>query len=157
MPMQIKRKTITVAELIDGYKDNGIDGVVAYHGRLDVRPPFQREYVYNDKQRDEVIRSVMKGFPLNVMYWSLAGDHYELMDGQQRTISICRYAAEGEQTFSVDLKYWFNLPEDERKRFLDYELDIYVCDGTPSEVLAWFRVINIAGLKLTEQELRNTS
>jgi hypothetical protein len=155
--MQIDRKQITVRDLVDGYEDKGLDGVVAYGGKLDVRPPFQREYIYQDKQRDEVIRSVMKGFPLNVMYWSKAGDHYELMDGQQRTISVCRYVAESEQTFSVDYRYWFNLQEDERARILDYLLDIYVCDGTPSEILAWFRVINIAGLKLTEQELRNTS
>ena len=155
--MQIDREQITVRDLVDGYKDKGLDGVVAYGGKLDVRPPYQREYIYQDKQRDEVIRSVVNGFPLNVMYWSKAGDQYELMDGQQRTISVCRYVAESEQTFSVDFRYWFNLQEDERARILDYPLDIYVCDGTPSEILAWFRVINIAGLKLTEQELRNTS
>jgi len=155
--MQIERKQITIRELVEGYNDKGLDGVVAYGGKLDVRPPYQREFIYQDKQRDEVVRSVMKGFPLNVMYWSKAGDHYELMDGQQRTISVCRYVAESEQTFSVDYQYWFNLQEDQRERILDYPLDIYVCDGTPSEVLAWFRVINIAGLKLTEQELRNTS
>jgi hypothetical protein len=155
--MQIERKVITIRELVEGYKDKGLDGVVTYGGKLDVRPPFQREYIYQDKQRDEVIRSVMKGFPLNVMYWSKAGDHYELMDGQQRTISVCRYVAESEQTFSVDYQYWFNLQEDQRGRIIDYPLDIYVCDGTPSEVLSWFRVINIAGLRLSEQELRNTS
>jgi hypothetical protein len=155
--MQIERKQITVRELVEGYLDKGLDGVVAYGGKLDVRPPYQREYIYQGKQRDEVIRSVMKGFPLNVMYWSKAGDHYELMDGQQRTISLGAYVADSEQTFSVDFKYWFNLQEDQRTLIHDYPLDIYVCDGTPSEVLAWFRVINIAGLKLTEQELRNTS
>ena len=155
--MDIVTLKIKVRDLAQGYQDKGLDGVVAYGGKLDVRPPYQREYIYQDKQRDEVIRSVMKGFPLNVMYWSKAGDRYELMDGQQRTISLCRYVAENEQTFSVDFKYAFNLQEDERARILDYPLDIYVCDGTPSEILAWFRVINIAGLKLTEQELRNTS
>jgi len=155
--VQIERIQITVRDLVEGYKDKGLDGVVAYGGKLEVRPPYQREYIYADKQRDEVIRSVMKGFPLNVMYWSKVGDHYELMDGQQRTVSVCRYVADSEQTFSVDFRYWFNLEGDERTRILDYPLDIYVCDGTPSEILAWFRVINIAGLKLTEQELRNTS
>lgn len=155
--MNIDRKVITVRELIDGYEDKGLEGVVAYGGKLDVRPAYQREYIYRDKERDEVIRSVRKGFPLNVMYWSRVGGHYELMDGQQRTISICRYAAAGEQTFSVDYQYWFNLEDDERAAMLDYELDVYVCDGTPSEVLAWFRIINIAGLRLTDQELRNTS
>jgi len=155
--MKIDRLQITVKDLVDGYEDKGLDGVVAYGGNLDVRPPYQREYIYQDKQRDEVIRSVAKGFPLNVMYWSKVGDKFELMDGQQRTISVCRYVAASEQTFSVDFRYWFNLQADEQERVLKYPLDIYVCDGTPSEVLAWFRVINIAGLKLTEQELRNTS
>lgn len=100
----------------------------------------------------------MKGFPVNVMYWSKVNDHhYELMDGQQRTISICRYAAERERTFAVDYRYFFNLEADEQKAITDYVLDIYVCDGTPSEVLEWFRVINIAGMKLSDQELRNTA
>lgn len=156
--MQIERRQITVRELVQGYDDRGLDGVVAYGGKLDVRPPYQREYIYQDKDRDEVIRSLMKSFPLNVMYWSkVDDDHYELMDGQQRTISVCKYAADSEQTFSVDYQYWFNLQEDQREAMLDYLLDIYVCDGTPSEVLSWFRVINIAGLRLSEQELRNTS
>ena len=155
--MQIERKQITIRELVQGYKDKGLDGVVAYDGMLDVRPAYQREYIYPEKLRDEVIRSVMKGFPLNVMYWSKVGDHYELMDGQQRTISVCKYIAEGEQTFSVDHQFFFNLQEDQRGRILDYPLDIYVCDGTPSEVLSWFRIINIPGLRLTDQELRNTS
>ena len=103
--MQIERRQITVRDLIEGYEDKGLDGVVAYGGKLDVRPPYQREYIYQEKQRDEVIRSVMKGFPLNVMYWSKIGDNYELMDGQQRTISVGKYVAESEQTFSVDFQY----------------------------------------------------
>lgn len=159
--MIINRMTVTVRDLIDGYEErgtDGIEGVVAYGGKLDVRPAYQREYIYGTKDRDEVIRSVKKGFPVNVMYWAKSGDgRYELMDGQQRTISICRYTAEGEQSFSVDNLYFFNLPADQREAMLDYMLDIYVCDGTPSEVLEWFRVINIAGMKLSDQELRNTA
>ncbi|WP_343253232.1 HNH endonuclease family protein [Ligaoa zhengdingensis] len=159
--MDITKKQITVRELIEGYEEKGaegIEGVVAYSGKLDVRPAYQREYVYSGKDRDEVIHSVEKGFPINVMYWSKVGDdHYELMDGQQRTISICRYAAESERTFAVDYKYFFNLTADEQEAILNYPLDIYICDGTPSEVLAWFQVINIAGVKLSDQELRNTS
>lgn len=155
--MDIEPLKITLGDLIDGYEDKGLDGVVAYGGKLEVRPPYQREYIYGEKERDAVIRSVMQGFPVNVMYWSKVGDRYELMDGQQRTISMCRYAAESQQTFSVDYQYWFNLQDDQRDAMLDYRLDIYVCDGTPSEVLSWFRVINISGLRLSEQELRNTS
>lgn len=159
--MNIERKQVTICELINGYKEKGqagIEGVVAYGGKLNVRPPYQREYIYQTKERDEVIRTLMKGFPVNVMYWAKVGDDgYELMDGQQRTISIGRYAAKSEQTFAVDYQYFFNLEEDEQKAMLDYVLDIYVCDGTPSEVLAWFKVINIAGKVLSDQELRNTS
>jgi len=159
--VNIERMQVTVGELIEGYEEKGtegIEGVVAYSGKLNVRPPYQREYIYKDKERDEVIRSIMKGFPINVMYWSKVDDnHYEMMDGQQRTISICRYAAEDQKSFSVDYRYFFNLQPDEQKAMKDYVLDIYVCDGTPSEVLSWFRVINIAGIRLSEQELRNTA
>lgn len=167
--MNIDRIQVTVRELIDGYEErgtDGIEGVVAYGGKLDVRPAYQREFIYPDKDRDEVIRSVKKGFPINVMYWAKTGDgRFELMDGQQRTISICRYAAAKdeenresyEQCFSVDNLYFFNLQADQKQKILNYVLDIYVCDGTPSEVLDWFRIINIAGKVLTEQELRNTS
>ena len=167
--MNIDRIQVTVRELIDGYKEKGVDGiegVVAYGGKLDVRPAYQREFIYPDKDRDEVIRSVKKGFPINVMYWAKADNsRFELMDGQQRTISICRYAAAKdednresyEQCFSVDNLYFFNLQTDQKEKILDYVLDIYVCDGTPTEVLEWFRIINIAGKVLTEQELRNTS
>jgi len=159
--MKIIRKEITISELINGYEekgDDGIEGVVAYGGQLDVRPAYQREYVYTGNERDEVIRSVKKGFPLNIMYWAKVGDdHYELMDGQQRTISICRYAAEDYQTFSVDHKYFFGFEHDEKQAFLDYTLDIYICEGTPTEIHDWFTIINIAGKVLSAQEILNTS
>ena len=71
--MKIEMHEIPIYEVVDGYLDSADNGVVAYHGRLDVRPPFQREFVYKDNQRDEVIRTVRKGFPLNVMYWSISG------------------------------------------------------------------------------------
>ena len=167
--MKIDRIQITIRELITGYEEkgaDGIEGVVAYGGKLDVRPAYQREYIYPDKDRDEVIRSVRKGFPINVMYWAKTGDdRYELMDGQQRTISICRYAAAKDMTdlrpyeccYTVDNMFFYNLTSDQKEQILDYVLDIYVCDGTPSEILAWFKVINIAGKVLSPQELRNTS
>ena len=167
--MKIDRIQIKVRDLIDGYEEKGaegIEGVVAYGGKLDVRPAYQREYIYGEKDRDEVLRSVKKHFPINIMYWAKNdNDRYEVMDGQQRTISICRYAAAKdpknlrsfEQCFAVDDLYFFNLTSDIQDSILDYELDIYVCDGEPSEILAWFKVINIAGKVLSEQELRNTS
>lgn len=153
--MEIERKTITIAELIEGYREDEHKGVTAYGGKLDVRPPYQREYIYKTQERDEVIRTILKKFPINVMYWARVGRNYELMDGQQRTIAICRYAAL--PSFSVDHMSFENLPDDRRDDFLNYKLDIYVCKGKPSEILDWFKIINIAGLKLSNQEMRNVS
>ena len=151
--MNIKLHKVTVGDLADGYEDKQEGGVVGYGGRLDIRPPFQREFVYDEKQRSAVIDTINRGFPLNVMYWAkrVAGD-FEIIDGQQRTISICQYVA---GDFSVNDLYFHNLTDDKKAHILDYELMVYVCDGTESEKLEWFRIINIAGEKLTEQELRN--
>ena len=120
---------------------------------LDIRPKYQREFVYKDAQRDEVIRTVLSNLPLNVFYWAKIGnDKFEVLDGQQRTISVCEYV---DGAYSVDDKYFYNLPADIKKSILDYKLTVYVCDGTDSEKLSWFRIINIAGERLTDQELRN--
>ena len=87
--MKIELKEITVRELADGYKDNDEGGVVGYGNRLDIRPPFQREFIYKDDQRDAVIDTITKDFPLNVMYWAVREDgDFEIIDGQQRTISV---------------------------------------------------------------------
>lgn len=157
--MKIEMHEIPVSEVVAGYLDSAENGVVAYHGRLDVRPAFQREFIYNEEQRAEVIRTIRKGFPLNVMYWSVSGknekgeDIYELMDGQQRTISIGQYV---NNDFSVDHQnFEDSLTDEERQQILDYKLQIYICEGTEREKLEWFKIINIAGEELTEQELRN--
>lgn len=151
--MDIKQIEVTVGEVCEGYFNDAEEGVVGYDERLDIRPRYQREFVYTGKQRDEVIRTVMKGLPLNVMYWCKTGeDSYEVLDGQQRTISLCEYV---DGSFSVDDMYFDNLPQDKREQILGYKLFVYVCDGTDSEKLGWFRIINIAGEKLTDQELRN--
>ncbi len=87
--MKIELKEITVKELTDGFKDNADAGVVGYGGKLDIRPPYQREFIYKDKQRDAVIETITKEFPLNVMYWAVREDgNFEVIDGQQRTISL---------------------------------------------------------------------
>lgn len=151
--MKIDLHKITVEQLSAGFVDNAEEGVRAYGGKLDVRPPYQREFIYKDKQRNAVIDTVHKGFPLNVMYWSVRDDgNYEIIDGQQRTLSLCQYVA-GE--YSLENLYFNNLPDDERRKILDYECMVYFCSGTDSERLEWFRTINIAGVKLSEQELRN--
>jgi len=80
--MKIELKEITVKELANGYKDKAEEGVVAFESKLDVRPPYQREFIYKDKQRDAVINTIKKKFPLNVMYWSVGEDRkYEVIDG----------------------------------------------------------------------------
>ena len=151
--MIIEERKITVGEVCEGYFNDAEEGVTGYNDRLDIRPKYQREFVYKDAQRDEVIRTVLKGLPLNVIYWCKTGDDtYEVLDGQQRTISLCEYV---DGSFSVDDKYFYNLPSDVKKQILDYPLFVYVCDGTDSEKLDWFRIINIAGEQLTDQELRN--
>lgn len=153
--MIIDKQSIKIKDLFEGYLDNNEDGVIAYGGKLNVRPAYQREFVYKDKQRDEVIKTVKKGFPLNIMYWVKCDDGtYELLDGQQRTISICQYL---NGDYSLDFQYFFNLTKEEQKQINDYELTIYVCEGEARERLEWFRIINIAGVQLTEQELRNAN
>ena len=90
--MDIKLKEISIRDLSNAYEDNLEGGVIGYGGKLDIRPPYQREFVYKDKQRDAVINTVTKNFPLNVMYWAVRKDgNFEIIDGQQRTISICQY------------------------------------------------------------------
>jgi len=151
--MKIELKEITVGELAEGYKDNAEGGVVGFGGKLDIRPPYQREFIYKDKQRDAVITTLTKEFPLNVMYWSVREDgNFEVIDGQQRTISLCQYV---NGDFAYMFRYFHNLQPDEKEKLLNYKLMIYLCSGTDSERLDWFRTINIAGEKLTDQELRN--
>ncbi len=151
--MKIQLREISVREVTAGYINNAEDGVVGYGGRLNIRPKYQREFVYRDKQRDSVIDTVRKDFPLNVLYWvKNADDTYEVLDGQQRTISICEYVA---GNFSLNYQYFHNLEDTEREQILDYKLMVYFCEGSDKEKLDWFKTINIAGEKLTDQELRN--
>lgn len=151
--MKIKLHEIPVRDVINGYVDSAENGVVGYGGKLDIRPAFQREFIYKEKERNEVIRTIMKNFPLNVMYWAKSDDGtFEVLDGQQRTISVCQYVT-GE--FSVDHMVFDNLTKTEQNQILDYPLMIYICEGTDKEKLDWFRIINIASVELTPQELRN--
>lgn len=162
--MDVRPFPIKIRDLIEGYREDQRSGeVTAYGGMLDVRPKYQREFVYDQKDAEAVIDTVLKGFPLNSMYWCKRADGtYEVMDGQQRTISICRFATN--PAYSVKLPApggganavnYPNLFDDVRERFLDYELMVFVCDGVESEKMAWFQTINIAGKKLTDQEIRN--
>ncbi|MDL0081840.1 DUF262 domain-containing protein [Helicobacter sp. XJK30-2] len=165
--MQIDKTEIKIKELTNGYtRDEESSQIVAYAdssgvARLNIRPKYQREFVYKEAQRNAVIDTILKGFPLNIMYWvknvdSSAECEYEVLDGQQRTISICEYI---KGSFSIQWndksQYFHTLSKDLQEKFLDYKLDVYVCQGSESEKLEWFKTINIAGETLTSQELRN--
>ncbi|MBQ1563990.1 DUF262 domain-containing protein [Candidatus Saccharibacteria bacterium] len=153
--MKIELQKIKIKDVFDGYKDSDEEGVSGFGGKLDIRPQYQRNFVYKDAQRNAVIDTIRKGFPLNVMYWNKKEDGtFEVLDGQQRTISFCQYM---QGDFSINNKYFHSLTNDEREQIENYDLYIYICDGTDSERLEWFRTINIAGEKLTDQELRNAT
>ena len=166
-----KEKGFTVRDLCEGYtgNDDGFttDSIFGYNGKLNIRPAYQRNNVYNEEKRDAVIQTILDSCPLNVMYWVDKEDGtFEMLDGQQRTLAICNYLA-GHFSVISD-KFPKSVPQqdfpnlqmnltDLANQILDYELDIYVCKGTASEKLKWFHVINTSGEPLNEQELRNSS
>ena len=154
--MTIKQIEVTVRDIVANYVNNDEQGVRGYAGRLDIRPPYQREFIYNEREQQAVITTVLRSYPLNVMYWVRRADDaevpYEVMDGQQRTLSLCEYVA---GKFSYDFKNFFNQPADIQERILNYRLTVYVCEGEASEKLEWFKTINIAGKPLNEQEINN--
>lgn len=154
--MTIKQIEVTVGDIARGYINNEEQGVRGYGGQLDIRPPYQREFIYNENEQQAVISTVLKGYPLNVMYWVRRSEDaecpYEVMDGQQRTLSLCEYV---DGKFAYDFKNFFNQPADIQKLILDYPLTIYLCEGEASEKLEWFKTINIAGKPLNEQEINN--
>ncbi len=151
--MKIELHKIKIADIVKGYVNSDEEGVIGYDGKLNIRPKYQREFVYKDKQRDAVIDTINKNFPLNVMYWCRNEDGtFEVLDGQQRTISICEYK---KGSFSINNLYFHNLTDTDKNKILNYELMIYICEGNDKEKLDWFKIINIGGEKLTNQELLN--
>lgn len=151
--MKIELNEITIENIAKHYIDNAEAGVTGYDGKLNIRPKYQREFIYNEQKRNAVLETINKGFPLNVMYWVKNEDGtFEVLDGQQRTISFCQYV---NSDFSLNSKYFHNLTTTEQRRILDYKCMVYICEGTDLEKLEWFEIINIAGEQLTKQELRN--
>jgi uncharacterized protein with ParB-like and HNH nuclease domain len=124
--MDIELHNISVKELVQDYADNQEDGVVGFGEKLNIRPPYQREFVYSDKQREAVIDTITQGFPLNTMYWAVTPNGFEIIDGQQRTISICQYV---DGVFSYKNRYFHNLQQDEKDAILNYKLTVYQCQG----------------------------
>lgn len=156
--MNITPTSITIRDLVKGYKDDGEGGVYGYDGRLTIRPAYQREFIYNDKQKKLVIDSIQKSRPLNIMYWAKTGeDTYEVLDGQQRTLSIATFF---DNQFPViengNPRIYHGFTAEEKEQFLNYELTVYICDGSEKEKLEWFEIVNIAGEVLTHQELLNS-
>ena len=158
-------KPLTIRDLVEGfYEDEKTGSVSAFHGDLNIRPPYQREFVYETKKQQAVVDTILKGYPLNVMYWaksnSPTGFAYEVMDGQQRIMSICKFV-DMQQVYpmiedgKIKNKTLSEFDDDMRERFLNYRLTVYICDGTDAQKLAWFRTINISGVRLTDQEMRN--
>ena len=164
--MEIEKKYVSIKDLCKGYTAKNGDsneGVFAFGGKLCLRPPFQRSFVYKEGPRNAVIDTVLQGFPLSLMYWVDNGDGtFGCLDGQQRSISICEFAkgnfslvdADGKRTYISTLE---NHNPELAKNFMNYQLEVRVCKGTKAEQLAWFRRINIAGAQLTDQELRNAN
>ena len=154
----------TVADLCKGfvYDQNEDRGLFGMDGQLIIQPEYQRNYIYGDGKRDvAVVESLLKGYPLGPIYFVLnRGGKYEVLDGQQRITSFARFVKMS-WPFAVTWKgrerYIGSLDADDRDRFLATPLTIYVCEGEPSEIQEWFRTINIAGVPLVRQELRNAS
>ena len=156
--MKITQQNIKVKDIFEGFEDKDEDGVFAYNKKLVVRPQYQREFVYDLEQSEAVLQTVLRKFPLNVMYWVKTRENeFEILDGQQRTLSVMYYLSH-KFPITIDGKtyYYDSLPEDKYNTILNYEFMIYICEGEESEKLEWFRVVNIAGAKLSDQELRNS-
>lgn len=152
---------ISIRDIIENYKNLGMDGVYAFNDELEVRPPYQREYVYAGTGKDvAVIDSIIHEYPIGMIYWCKKDDgSYECLDGQQRIISICEFAknriiidVNGNTQNYESLK---NSNSNLIDTFLNYKLIIAICEGTCDEKLAWFERINTSGEPLTQQELRN--
>jgi 5-methylcytosine-specific restriction endonuclease McrA len=156
------RTDITVADICDGFVYNELEGkgLFGLGGRLVIQPEYQRNYFYQEKggkREQAVIHSLLRGYPIGLLYFNKVGDdRYEVLDGQQRITSIGRFVT---NKFAIMVggnpKIFDSLPADQKARLLDTKLLIYICEGAESEIKEWFQTINIAGVPLNEQELLN--
>lgn len=151
----------TVADLCKGFTYNEFEGkgLFGLDGRLTIQPEYQRHYIYNDGKRDvAVIESLLKGYPIGVIYFNRTADgRYEVLDGQQRITSFGRYVTD---KFAIkderdNVHYFSGLTIEEQNRILQSPLLIYECEGEEREIKEWFKTINIVGIPLKEQELLN--
>lgn len=154
------RTDITVEDICKGFQYSQLEGkgLFGMGGRLVIQPEYQRNYIYAEEKREAgVIDSLLKGYPIGLLYFVKAGDRLEVLDGQQRITSIGRFVTEKFAIREPDghERNFSSLAADKRAKILGTKLTIYVCEGTESEIKEWFRTINIAGIPLNEQELRN--
>ena len=154
----------TVGDVCKGFvfdKQEG-KGLFGLDGQLVIQPEYQRNYIYGDGKRDvAVVESLLKNYPLGLIYFVKNADGmYEVLDGQQRITSFARYVNQS-WPFAVEIdgkpRYFDSLDADQQKLIFNAPLTIYVCEGEPSEIQAWFETINIAGVPLVKQELRNAA
>ena len=151
---------ITINDICKGFTYNELEGKGLYglSGKLTIQPEYQRNYIYADGIRDvAVIESILKGYPLGILYFVKTGENtFEVLDGQQRITSFGRYVI-GKFAVKIDgmENYFSGLNEDLQQKILDTKLLIYECEGTETEIKEWFKTINIAGIPLNEQELLN--
>ncbi|MCY4002024.1 MAG: DUF262 domain-containing protein [Bacteroidetes bacterium] len=162
--MDIHEHKISIGDIIEGYWDNEDGQVIGYGGMLNIRPPYQREYIYDGKKdfQEALIQSIYHDRPVNLIYFAKAEKSeydYELLDGQQRIITICKFIVNREFSVHIgdgDTQYWHGLHETDRQRILDYKLHVHVCEGNANELMRWFQTINTGAKELSNQELRNS-
>lgn len=153
----------TIGDICKGFQYNEYEGKGLYglSGRLTIQPEFQRHYLYAEnggKKEVDVIQSVRNGYPLGLIYFSKVGDdRYEVLDGQQRITSLGRFITEKFPWIDADGRPWYftSFNPEERTKFLNTKLLIYVCEGSEQEIKDWFRTINIVGIPLNTQETLN--
>lgn len=155
------RTDLTIKDICKGFVYNELEGkgLFGLNGKLTIQPEYQRNYIYADGKRDvAVIESILKGYPLGIIYFNkVSDDKYEVLDGQQRITSIGRYytnklAIKDENGME---QYFDGIAKDKRKKIEETKLLIYECEGEESEIKEWFKTINIVGVPLNEQELLN--
>ena len=157
----VLKTDLTVKDICDGFVYNELEGkgLFGWAGKLTIQPEYQRNYIYADGKKDAaVIQSLLKGYPLGLLYFVDVGDNkYEVLDGQQRITSFGRYVTGkfGVMDENDIPNYFSGLSEDKKNKILNSKLTIYICKGEESEIKEWFKTINIAGIPLNQQELLN--
>ena len=147
----------TVKDICEGFVYNELEGkgLFGMNGKLTIQPEYQRNYIYADGKKDvAVIDSVLKGYPIGLIYFNKNGDQFEVLDGQQRITSLGRFVTSKFAIRQDGMEQYFRgIAKDKQDKILNTPLLIYVCEGTESEIKEWFKTINIAGVPLNHQEV----